>query len=84
MTLDESSDEPVGFGGADIHMGDHPLAWTRCIADGRSFYTAIGHRPEVYAESNSLALLENGIAWAAGLLGQSRCEGGEGGGSPAR
>jgi hypothetical protein len=56
-------------------MGDHPIAWSRCIGNGRSFYTAIGHRPESYVEPNSLKLLEQGIAWAAGL-GETRCLGG--------
>jgi type 1 glutamine amidotransferase len=75
-TLDEASYSPVGWGGADIRMGDHPIAWTRCLGKGRSFYTAIGHRPESYSEPNSLALLEQGIAWAA-RLGETRCSGGQ-------
>jgi type 1 glutamine amidotransferase len=74
-TLDESTYSPVGMGGADLQMGDHPIAWTQCIGDGRSFYSAIGHRPESYTEPNSALLLERGIEWAAGL-GQSRCRSG--------
>jgi type 1 glutamine amidotransferase len=74
-TLDESSYSPVGFGGQDIRMGDHPIAWAQCIGDGRAFYSAIGHRPESYSEPHSVKLLEQGIAWAAGL-GESRCSGG--------
>jgi type 1 glutamine amidotransferase len=74
-TLDESSYSPVGFGGQDIRMGDHPIAWAQCIGDGRSFYSAIGHRPESYTEPHSLKLLEQGIAWAAGL-GKTRCASG--------
>ncbi|MFD1612330.1 ThuA domain-containing protein [Sphingomonas tabacisoli] len=70
--LDESSYSPLGIGGQDLRMGDHPIAWTQCIGNGRSFYSAIGHRPENYSEPNSLKLLENGIAWAAGL-GETRC-----------
>jgi type 1 glutamine amidotransferase len=62
--LDESTYSPVGMGGTDLHMGDHPIAWTRCIDRGRSFYTAIGHRPENYREPHSVRLLEQGIAWA--------------------
>ena len=72
-TLDESTYSPVGMGGTELRMGDHPIAWTRCIGDGRSFYTAIGHRPESYVEPHSVQLLEQGIAWAAGL-GAGRCE----------
>jgi type 1 glutamine amidotransferase len=74
-TLDEGSYSPVGLGGMDLRMGDHPIAWTQCIGDGRSFYTAIGHRPENYAEPNNLKLLENGIAWAMGQ-GQTGCRSG--------
>ena len=68
--LDESTYNP-----GPISMGDHPIAWTRCIGNGRAFYTAIGHRPESYAEPNSLELLEQGVAWAAGA-GDTRCKAG--------
>ena len=64
--LDESSYQLVGHGGQDLHMGDHPIAWTRCVGNGRSFYSAIGHRPEIYSEPTYATLLEQGIAWAAG------------------
>lgn len=74
-TLDEASYSPVGIGGQDLRMTDHPIAWTRCIGNGRSFYSAIGHRPENYREPNSRRLLENGIAWAMGQ-GATRCVGG--------
>jgi type 1 glutamine amidotransferase len=80
VTLDEKSYQPVGrmrpdMPEADMRMGDHPLAWTQCIVNGRSFYSAIGHRPESYTEAHSLQLLEQGIAWAAGL-GATRCSAG--------
>jgi type 1 glutamine amidotransferase len=68
VSLDESSYVPTS-GGRSLRMGDHPIAWTRCVGAGRSFYSAIGHRPENYSEPNSTALLEGGIAWAAGLKG---------------
>lgn len=71
-TLDEKSYDPGNFLGHDLHMGDHPIAWTRCIKGGRAFYTAIGHRPESYSEPHAFALIEQGIAWAAGE-GNSRC-----------
>jgi uncharacterized protein len=73
-TLDETTYKPIS-GKTDISMGDHPIAWTQCINDGRSFYTAIGHRPESYSEPNTRKLLEQGVAWAAGL-GQSTCRAG--------
>ena len=74
-TLDESSYSPVGIGGLDLRMGDHPIAWTRCIGSGRVFYTAIGHRPENYREPHSAALLEQGIEWVLGR-GATRCRNG--------
>jgi len=75
VTLDESTYQPM-TGKIDIRMGDHPIAWTQCIGDGRSFYTAIGHRPESYTEPNTSVLMEHGVAWAAGL-GQSYCQAGK-------
>ena len=77
LTLDESTYSPVEMGGISIRMGtDHPIAWTRCIGNGRSFYSAIGHRPESYSEPHSVTLLENGIAWSAGL-GETKCADGK-------
>lgn len=63
-TLDEVSYQPEGLPGADLRMGDHPLAWVRQVGRGRAFYTAIGHRPESYAHPSALRLLEQGVAWA--------------------
>lgn len=73
VTLDEASYRPLD-GGRDLSMGDHPIAWTRCVKQGRSFYSALGHRPEIYADEKSMTLLENGIAWAAGLLDAAACK----------
>jgi type 1 glutamine amidotransferase len=70
--LDEGTYAP----GPLLAMGDHPIAWARCVGDARSFYTAIGHRPESYSEPNSLRLLEQGIAWAAGQ-GDTHCKSGQ-------
>lgn len=64
LSLDESSYKPVGPMGIDLHMGDHPLAWTNCLGKGRSFYSAIGHRPETYSEPHHVAVLESAIEWA--------------------
>ena len=48
----------------NLRMGDHPIAWTRCVGKGRMFYTAIGHRPESYVQPQVQQLIENGITWA--------------------
>jgi type 1 glutamine amidotransferase len=58
-------DEATYSGGS---MGaDHPIAWCREVAGGRSFYTAGGHTRESYAEPLFIAHLAGGIRWAAGL-----------------
>jgi uncharacterized protein len=67
-TLDEKSYKPgpSRFGGPPLEMGaDHPIAWTRCVGKGRSFYSAIGHRPETYSDPNHVKLLEQAIVWAS-------------------
>lgn len=67
-TLDETTYKPGTnrFGGPSLAMGDdHPIAWTRCVGKGRSFYSAIGHRPETYSDARHVKLLEQAIAWAA-------------------
>jgi type 1 glutamine amidotransferase len=71
-SLDESTYTPGRSGDKDLRMGDHPVVWARCVGKGRSFYSAIGHRPETYSDSRHLELLEEGIAWAAGS-GPSEC-----------
>jgi len=72
LSLDEATYSPRS-GDRDLRMGDHPIAWTRCIGDGRSFFSAIGHRPEGYSEPHYVQVLEAGIAWAAGA-GSTRCK----------
>lgn len=61
MTVDESSYTGGGMG------ADHPIAWCREFAGGRSFYTAIGHTVAAYAEVGVRAHLAGGIRYAAGL-----------------
>lgn len=70
VTLDESSYKPVGFEGG-LTMGDHPIAWTRCVGRGRSFYTAIGHLPGSYTQPSAARLLRQGITWAVKGRGES-------------
>ncbi len=66
VTLDEDTYVPIGLEGKDLRMGaDHPLVWTQCVKAGRAFYTAIGHRPEVYYIPENLILLREGLVWAA-------------------
>lgn len=66
-TLDESTYTPDGYMGQDLRMGDdHPIVWSRCIEQGRAFYSAIGHRPEVYELEENLTLLKDALLWTSG------------------
>jgi len=71
LALDEATYSPRS-GEKDLRMGDHPIAWTRCVGNGRSFFSAIGHRPEGYSEAHFVKFLDAGITWAAGV-GSTRC-----------
>jgi hypothetical protein len=70
--LDESTYQPymrwpLGVSSKDIHMGaDHPIIWTRCIGNGRSFYSALGHVPTTYAEPKHMQMLDGALHWAVG------------------
>jgi type 1 glutamine amidotransferase len=45
---------------------DFGLSWTDTLGKGRVFYTALGHREEVWADPRFLTHLVNGIAWTFG------------------
>ena len=47
---------------------DHPIAWCRNFAGGRSWYTGLGHKDESYAEPEFLKHILGGIKWAAGMV----------------
>ena len=62
-TLDEASYRPA----AEQRMGTvHPIVWTRCVAQGRSVFSALGHQAQSYAEPLHRRLIGNAIDWAAG------------------
>lgn len=48
--------------------GDYPQSWYRLFGDGRSFYTSIGHRDDIWSNDPVFrAHLLGGIRWALGL-----------------
>src|SRR3712207_8267246 len=47
--LDEST-----YAGGEMG-GDHPISWCRTIDGGRSWYTGLGHRPELFLDPVFLA-----------------------------
>jgi len=59
-TLDETS-----YSGGKMGA-DHPIAWCQAIDGGRSWYTAMGHTSESYAEPLFRLHLLGGIESAAG------------------
>ncbi len=63
LSLDPTSVDVALGGRAD---GDYALAWCRELGRGRVFYTALGHRPEVWEDPRFLEHLLGGIAWAIG------------------
>jgi cytochrome c len=61
-------DEGTYSGGT---MGaDHPIAWCQAFDGGRSWYTAMGHTTESYAEPLFRLHLLGGIESAAGMSGR--------------
>jgi type 1 glutamine amidotransferase len=48
--------------------GDYPQAWYRTYGKGRSFYTALGHRDDIWSNDPVFrAHVLGGIRWALGL-----------------
>jgi type 1 glutamine amidotransferase len=48
--------------------GDYPQAWWREYGRGRSFYTSLGHRDDIWsADPVFRAHIAGGIRWALGL-----------------
>ena len=63
LTLDEAS-----YSGGQMGA-DHPIAWYHLYDGGRAWYTAAGHRTELYTESAYADFQRHiieGIIWAAG------------------
>jgi cytochrome c len=53
----------------DSNMGgDHPIAWKHAVGKGRSWYTAMGHTKESFADPLFQQHLVGGITWAAGMV----------------
>ena len=68
ITVDEKTYNPVVDWGRKKGDGMgkfHPLAWYHEYDGGRSFYTALGHLPEMYNDSLFMEHLYGGIFWAA-------------------
>lgn len=71
-SLDEGSYSPKGLFGEDLRMGDHPIIWSRCLGEGRTIYSAIGHTPQSYSTRFYRDFLQNAVVWAADGAGCER------------
>lgn len=60
----ETTPELLARPGVNRTDGDFALAWCKDAGAGRVFYTALGHRAEVWEDERFLRHLEGGIAWA--------------------
>ena len=56
--LDESTYEGGEMG------AEHPIAWCQKVHGGRSWYTGLGHRQELFADPVFLAHLDKGVRYA--------------------
>jgi uncharacterized protein len=61
LTLDRYPDDGLARAGTP---GDLPLAWTRLHGSGRVFYTALGHREELWQDPTYVRHVVDGIRWA--------------------
>jgi hypothetical protein len=73
LTVDESTYDPDRTWGDESRhtaMGElHPIAWCQHFDGGRSFYTTLGHMPELFNDVWFLDHIYGGIYWAATGLG---------------
>ncbi|MBK1878122.1 ThuA domain-containing protein [Pelagicoccus mobilis] len=68
MSVDEKTYNPeANWGEKRGHgMGDfHPVSWYRNYDGGRAFYTALGHLPSTYSDTDFMHHVYGGIYWAA-------------------
>ncbi len=65
MSLDTSS---VDLANPKIkrNNGEFALSWTRRYGQGRVFYSALGHRPEVWDDPRFQKHLFQGVLWTMG------------------
>jgi uncharacterized protein len=65
LSLDATS---VDLTKPNVHRTDKDfaLAWTRNFGKGRVFYTALGHRPEVWNDARFQNLLIGAVKWTTG------------------
>ena len=75
LGVDESTYSPVNtvYGVEDLRMDPegkgpiaHPVAWARCVGQGRAVYSALGHQDTSYYKANVRKIIQNAISWVDG------------------
>jgi type 1 glutamine amidotransferase len=68
LSLDTDKTDISDLGPEIKKGGDYPQAWSRTFGKGRSFYTALGHRDDIWSNDPVFrAHVTGGIRWALGL-----------------
>lgn len=68
LSLDTGKMDIADLGPEIKKDGDYPQAWTRTDGRGRVFYTALGHRDDIWSTDEKFrAHVRGGIRWALGL-----------------
>ncbi len=69
LEIDGNSIDPDGnilwIKDKNFGMGPvHPVAWSRRVGQGRTFYTSVGHEAAAFAKTEVKTLLGNALAWS--------------------
>ncbi len=68
LSLDTSKTDISDLGSEIVKGGDYPQAWSRTFGKGRSFYTSLGHRDDIWSTDPIFrAHVTGGIRWALGI-----------------
>ena len=68
LSLDTDKTDISDLGPEVVKGGDYPQAWSRTFGKGRSFYTSLGHRDDIWSTDPTFrAHVTGGIRWALGL-----------------
>jgi type 1 glutamine amidotransferase len=68
LSLDTTKMNIADLGPEIVRGGDYPQAWSRAFGRGRSFYTALGHRDDIWSNDPVFrAHVLGGIRWALRL-----------------
>jgi type 1 glutamine amidotransferase len=68
LSLDTDKTDISDLGPEVVKGGDYPQAWSRTFGNGRSFYTSLGHRDDIWStDATFRAHVTGGIRWALGI-----------------